>query len=752
MINKIILFLKNNYNVMKINPLDCSYWFLKCIHEYINRFLLKKSIAIKSIKNGFPPKNKLLNHFNKYWEIINQFIIHSISRKVEDLPISTFLLLINTAIILKKTNFGMQTNYLRFFQNYILRHMKNIFIKIVLPLALISAITMIGLSSFSNKPETVIFKTDIAEDASPQVLAKMMSAKKNSISEIKFEKGTYHFYPDKAYESFQYVSNHGDNLVRTAFPINGFKNLTIDGQGSTFIFHGRMIPFQIDHSENIKIKNVSVDWAESFHSEGLVVANNSEEHTFDIKISEKYPYEIRNNQLFFIKEYYEHELGQTILYDPNRKAIAFETENFTPLSIYSKTKYKPVAKKINYKYKVDKRAPGYRDIGREKRIVCEEIEPGIVRIHHHKKRLPPVGMMLVAKGDQGFNRVAPGIRLTATDGFEATNVNMHHAGGMGLIAENCSDLTLDNFNVTPTHGRMVSTTADATHFVGCRGKVTLKNCTFNNQLDDATNIHGTYQEVIDILGERKLGVRMGHFQQQGFVIGKPNDEIGLIRLEDSFFPFEKIRIKSVEVINGRYQILTFQDKLPTSIQQGDLIENLDAYPEVLVQNCNISKNRARGLLLSSPKKTVIENNFFGTEMEALLIPVESGHWYESGSATNLIIRNNTFQDCSYSGYNRGLIRFVTDDDNENIAFKNIEITGNKINHFDNLVLEIANTDNLKITGNTITQSGTFPKLHPDNPAIKIKSSKNIIFNNNTYTGDAETILETDKSMKKITFQ
>ena len=59
---------------------------------------------------------------------------------------------------------------------------------------------------------------------------------------------------------------------------------------------------------------------------------------------------------------------------------------------------------------------------------------------------------------------------------------------------------------------------------------------------------------------------------------------------------------------------------------------------------------------------------------------------------------------------------------------------------------------LKITGNTITQSGTFPKLHPNNPAIKIKSSKNITFKNNTYTGDAKTILETDQSMEKIIFQ
>lgn len=630
--------------------------------------------------------------------------------------------------------------------------MKKKFSLAVIYITAVSIFAFIFISSTEKKPGTVVFKTDISNDASPHVLAKVMAAKEDPISNIKFEKGTYHFYPDKAFESFQRISNHGDVLVHTAFPIDGFKDLTIDGQGSTFIFHGRMIPFQIDRSKNIYIKNVSVDWADPFHSEGLVVANNHEKGTFDIQISEEYPYEIRNNQLFFIKEYYEHELGQTILYDPERNAIAYETENFTPLTNYQNTKYKKVADKIKYKYKVDSHAPELRKIGQEMRVYCEEIEPGLVRIHNHQKRLPPVGMILVAKGEQGFNRIAPGIRLTDTDGFMATNVNMHHAGGMGFIAENCSDLILDNFNVTPTHGRMVSTTADATHFVGCRGKVVLKNCLFNNQLDDAANIHGTYQEVVDILDDYRMGVRMGHFQQQGFRLGKPNDQIGLVRLGESFFPYHKLTIKSTEKINGRYQIITFNEKLPKGIEAGDLLENLDAYPELLVQNCNISGNRARGLLLSTPKKSIIENNFFSTEMEALLIPVESSHWYESGSAANLIIRNNTFQDCSYGGYNRGLIRFVTDDDNKNIAFKHIEISNNNIHHFDNLVLEVANTEDLKFVGNTITQSNSFPKLHPNNPAIIIKSSKNITFENNTYAGDAKEILQTDDSIPALVFE
>ena len=618
--------------------------------------------------------------------------------------------------------------------------------------ALFVAASSIGFAQDSDIGEQVHFTSEISEDASPAVLARVLSADENPISKITFEKGTYHFYPDKAYEVYSNISNHDDVVIYTAFPLQGFKNLTIDCQGSTFIFHGRMVPFLVENSANITVTNVSIDWEVPFHSEGVIVANDVEKGTFDWKFTDEYPYEIRNKQLIFIKPYYEHTVGQTILFDPERKAIMFDTEAYTNITTISKTALQNNVDKIAYKYKTDARSKLHKSWGIENKAWAEQLERGLVRIHGHTKKLPPVGMVLTSKGHQSLNRMAPAFRITYTDGFTAQNVNVHHAGGMGMIVENSSDLLLDNFNVTASNGRMVSTTADATHFIGCRGTVTLRNCTLNNMLDDALNLHGVYQEIVDIQGEHKIGVRMGHAQQQGFTIGTANDTLGVLRLSDSFFPNSKLTIKSVQKINGRYQIITVNEKLPATIKVGDLIENLDGYPELLVENCNIGNNRARGLLISNPKKTVIQNNTFSTEMEPILIPVESGHWFEAGNAANVLIKNNVFQDGQHSGFSRGVIRFVTDDDNENIAFKNIQIIDNTFNQFDNLILEIANTDGLLFKGNTIINSGTFPLLYADNPAVKVKTSKNIKFQKNKYKGLAKKIIETDENMPKLKFR
>ena len=59
-----------------------------------------------------------------------------------------------------------------------------------------------------------------------------------------------------------YISNHDqDNPKRVGFAFEYLQNITFDGQGSEFIFHGRMIPFALLNGKNITLKNFSVDFA-----------------------------------------------------------------------------------------------------------------------------------------------------------------------------------------------------------------------------------------------------------------------------------------------------------------------------------------------------------------------------------------------------------------------------------------------------------------------------------------------------------
>lgn len=489
-----------------------------------------------------------------------------------------------------------------------------------------------------------------------------------------------------------------------------------------------------------------------FHSEAIIVAQNTEKNTYDIRISEEYPYVIRNGNLVFLKEYYEHTVGQMYIFDPKTGATVYQTQAYSTWYTISRDAESKFGE-VNYKYPIsdDKYDPKFNARNKELKSHFQELTPGLVRVYNHSRSLPPTGTIMVMKGAKGVNRTSPAFHVVECIGFTGVNVNVWHAGGMGIIAENCTDITLDNFNVIPSKGRLVSATADATHFIGCRGKLEILNSTFTNQLDDGTNIHGAYQEVVDVINDNTLGIRTGHFQQKGFKLGLPGDEIGLVKKHKSIFPYAKLTLKSLKMLNGGYWLAEFNEKLPTDIEAGDLLEN-QAYPEVLIENCNFSKNRARGVLIASTKKSVVRNCYFHNDMEAMLFPGHMGHWYESGHAANVLIENNTFEDCGFGGKKRGVVRFNGDVDLDDYTFKNIQIVNNKFERYDNLILDMNCMDGFVFKGNEITNSGNFPAQEPHLPAFRFQKSKNIYFENNTYLGKAKVLIETDEETPDIQFE
>jgi hypothetical protein len=99
-----------------------------------------------------------------------------------------------------------------------------------------------------------------AIDATPIVINALKDCKSKNIKKLSFPKGVYHFYPTFAPDKYCAITNNDNGLKRTPFPIIDFHNFEIDGNGSEFIFHGKMIPFIIEESTAIVVKNLSVDW------------------------------------------------------------------------------------------------------------------------------------------------------------------------------------------------------------------------------------------------------------------------------------------------------------------------------------------------------------------------------------------------------------------------------------------------------------------------------------------------------------
>lgn len=581
------------------------------------------------------------------------------------------------------------------------------------------------LSCSQTKETVTVFKSadyinPKEKDATFGMMRMISEAKKTANSKVIIEKGTYHFYPEKAFQKYCFISNHDDGLRSTPFPILGCNNMEIVADGAEFIFHGLMLPFIIEDSKNISLKGFSIDWEIPLYSQVEVVATDARNHTFDVKVD--CDYEIRNHELLFLKEGYEHNLNRSVCWDSKTKAVLYNSVKYATLVPYSN---KSLVRDVGLEPFDDPDLSAWtnRQRGTELSLTAEETEPGIVRLSGHKKELPPVGCIIVAKGENSVNRLAPAIRCLNSENLIIEDVNVYHAGGMGLICERTNNVALDNFNVKlkPGSERLLTTTADATHFTNCKGKVNMKNCLFENMLDDATNIHGMYVKVNDIINENTIGVKIGHFQQYGFDFAMEGDEISFIKEEKELNSFFSSVVEKVEKINKRYYLITLADKIPEDVSPGIFVDNFEWYPEVEIRNCTCRNNRARGFLFGTPKKIVFEENTVSTMKEAVKLRGCFGRfWYESGIIKGCYIANNNFGDCGYGAANfSSVISTISDKSEINFRMGKVVIENNLFETFNPLILQGSGIDSLVFKNNAVKKSNNYIPFNENSPVVEI---------------------------------
>ena len=549
------------------------------------------------------------------------------------------------------------------------------------------------------------------EDAVPGLRRALQACRQTAKIRLIFPPGRYDFYPQFAAAKFCAISNNDNGYKRMAFPLLDFHNLEIDGGGAEFIFHGRIVPFVIEGSSNLKIHNFSIDWQRPFNSEAVVIGGSKKNQYLDLQIyARRFPYKIVSGELIFCGPDWEEPIGQNIIFDHVTKAPIYDTKPY----------------RLPHKNRRD--------------ITARELRQGVVRIFTSFSKVPPIGSILICKGLQGTNRQTPGFRIYNTRHLECSNIDLHHAGCMGLIAEKCDNITLDNFNVVNRKDskRYLTTTADATHFVNCQGLIKIVNCTFEHMLDDAANIHGCYLKVTKVIDRFTRGFETNHWQQTGFDFAAPGDEIRFVG-EYKLLPICTAIVKTVRVINEKYREVTFTSELPASIDTSCAGNNITWMPSLEFKNNIVRENRARSLLVTTPRPVLIENNRFSSMMSAILIEGDTHVWFESGQVEDVIIRNNYFGDMGYGGFGPILMvspKIKADKRHEGYYHRNIVFENNTINTFDKVLVKALSVKGLIFRNNSITQSGSFAPLNGDKKAFILEKCSNVLFSGNKFYGSS----------------
>ena len=580
-------------------------------------------------------------------------------------------------------------------------------LSLVLSCTTLSAQKVYEISAFG-------LKANSSKNASP-VLQKALAKIKAEYKEgekviLRFPEGRYEFHEKGAAVREYYISNHDQtNPKKVGIALEDMKNLTLDGQGSEFVFHGRMLPVSLLRSENCLLKNFSIDF-ENPHIAQVKIVENDPQDGIVFEPAPWVDYRIAKDSIF--EAYGEgwtmrHSWG--IAFDGDTKHLVYNTSD---IGCPTKGASEVAPRRIH--------APGWKDA----RLV-----PGTV-----------VAM-------RGWGRPTPGIFLSHDVNTTIENVKVHYAEGMGLLAQLCENITLEKFGVClkgDADPRYFTTQADATHFSGCKGKIVSCNGLYEGMMDDAINVHGTYLKVVKRVDDRTLVGRYMHGQSWGFEWGCPGDEVRFIRSNTMELVGKQNKIISIrpydkeQTEGAREFLITFQEPVDQVIneQSGFGIENLTWTPEVLFSGNVIRNNRARGSLFSTPRKTIVENNLFDhTSGAAILLCGDCNGWFETGACRHVIIRKNRFVNAltNLFQFTNAVISIypeIPDLKGQQQYFHGgpeggIVIEDNEFETFDAPILYAKSVDGLVFRNNTIKLNTEYKPFHPNRNRFWLERVTNV---------------------------
>ncbi len=557
---------------------------------------------------------------------------------------------------------------------------------LVLTASACSYVTKKSFTDFGIVPNS----GDNASPAAEQLVNYLTTHSGDKPIVIQFPKGRYDFYEEGAFEKEYYISNHDhENKRRVVFALEKIRNVIIDGQGSSLIFHGRMIPFSLIGSENVTLKNFSIDFELPHLRQLNVKGINPVDKSISCEIYPSGNYSISEGELILEGPGYQVKPILVMPFAPNGRLTYLRRDlNFNP-------------------------------------TLVEEVKPNILKIYNWQVNETAIGEQFVLRS---YYRPTPGIFVSHSKNTIFKDVKVHYAEGMGLLAQASENFLLDGFSVclNVNDRRCFTTQADATHFSGCKGTIISQNGLYESMADDAINVHGTYLKVLEQKDDHTLIGAYMHNQSWGFDWGFLGDSVQFMASSTLELIGKGNKIKTIEPFDNNevqgakeFRII-FENKLPDIISAGTdiVIENLEWTPEVIFQNNLIRNNRARGALFSTPKKVICEDNIFDhTHGTAILLCGDANGWYETGACKDVTIRRNTFTNSltAYYQFTNAIISIYPVipnlEEQRNFFHSGIVIEDNVFETFDKPILYAKSVNGLIFKNNRVVCNNDFEAFH-----------------------------------------
>ncbi|HEV2479477.1 MAG TPA: right-handed parallel beta-helix repeat-containing protein [Puia sp.] len=518
-----------------------------------------------------------------------------------------------------------------------------------------------------------------------------------AIEVLRLPGGRVDVWPDSAVKKELYISNatEDDTLSKVkhvALWLENRHHLIVEGNHTLLVLHGKMVSFALLHCSDVTIRNLSVDYARPTMSEMTISSIGPRGAEVLVHPDSRYRID-DSGHIHFYGEGWEISRDLfSIAYDPRDETMRYA-------SVGSLLESKAVALG----------ASRVRFLGDFRKTGLHAGEVLTVRDPYRDN----VGALIDESRDVTLD-----------------HVNMYYMHGLGIVSQYSADLRFNGVRIAPRRGsgRIVSAFADCFHFSGCRGSILLDSCLTSGSHDDAVNVHGTHLRIVGASGgasasaggdmaasARTLRVRFMHPQTWGFPAFYAGDSIAYVDPQTLLAKGYGI-VTNARMIDRREIELELANAPPDSLPVNACVENLTWTPAVTIRHCRFERTNTRGVLVTTRRKVVIEDNtFYHTGMAAVLITDDALSWFESGPVRDVTIRRNRFVGCGYNSVPDDYVIAVAPENRKIVpgefVHHNIRIEDNSFETSDGLLLSARSVDGLWFLHNrVVVRSG-----HPRSP-------------------------------------
>lgn len=606
---------------------------------------------------------------------------------------------------------------------------KRRFLPLVLAVCmLVSGMTPISIEAKGKSKENVIDVTDYGAEAdsgkdnAEAIIKAVKAAKKISDAggnvTIHFPKGRYDIYPDKIKARELYISNtvgadQNNKMKKIGILLEDMKNVTVEGNNSLFMFHGKMTTFATINCQNVTFQNFKVD----FQTPTVVdiTVEKTEGNTATVYVPECYHYEIKGTNINWISDRSPYT-NEPYWITKNNMVYTQRFDTKSGVTWRGNTTSNPLFQNVK----------SIEDMGNNRlkftynNGLNSELKPGLCY------------------------QMRPTVRDHAGTFFwKSKNVALKHLDisflhGFGMVGQHSDTLTLDDvdFEAPLESGRTTAGYADFVQMSGCKGKIDISNCTFSNPHDDPINVHGTFNQVVEVIDNKTFKVRFMHNETAGFPNFFVGDTVEFTKMS-TLLPVENSTAKVVKVdgpdgeggkgsSNSLTDIIVTLDKEIFGIQANQyVIENITYTPEVHIHDNVFKETPTRSILVTTRRPVLIENNAFdGMGMSSIFISNDAQNWRESGRTENVTIKNNVF---TRGKDNAIFVEPTNPNGSAQAIHKNMIIEGNTFYMEDKPVLNAKSVDNLIFKNNKIYRQNPNVTVNAtvDGPTMKVGETKEL---------------------------